>query len=109
APELLAVMDKFPDLAARVKGYVSIGGRRWDMKLENGITVKLPEVGADQAINRLVALDQEDGLLARDILAVDMRFSDRLVVRLSPEAETARQAMLTAKAKAPKRKAETKI
>jgi cell division protein FtsQ len=109
APELLAVMNRFPDLAARVKGYVSIAGRRWDLKLENGITVKLPEVGTDQAVNRLAALDREDGLLARDILAVDMRFSDRLVVQLSPEAQTARQAMLTAKAKSPRRKAETKI
>jgi cell division protein FtsQ len=69
----------------------------------------LPEVGTDRAVNRLAALDREDGLLARDILAVDMRFSDRLVVQLSPEAQTARQAMLTAKAKSPRRKAETKI
>jgi cell division protein FtsQ len=109
APELLAGVDKFPDLAARVKGYIRIAGRRWDMKLENGITVKLPEVGEDAAIATLARLDREDGLLARDIRAVDMRLADRLVVQLSPEAETARQAVLKEKSKAPLRKVEKKI
>ena len=31
-------------------------------------------------------MDREHGLLSRDIAAVDMRFADRLVVQLTPEA-----------------------
>ena len=107
APDLLARMDKFPDLAARVKGYVSIGGRRWDLKMVNGITVKLPEAGEDRAIATLAALEDKDGILARDIVAIDMRLADRLVVQLSPEADSARQAMLKGKPLA--RKKEAKI
>ncbi|TIX57312.1 MAG: cell division protein FtsQ/DivIB, partial [Mesorhizobium sp.] len=90
-------------------GYIRIGERRWDLKLENGITVKLPEDGEDQAIADLVRMDRENGLLTRDIAAIDMRFSDRLVVQLTPEAATQRQATLNEKPKMPKRKAETKI
>jgi cell division protein FtsQ len=108
-PDLLVKMDKYPDLAARVKGYIRIAGRRWDLKLVNGVTVKLPEIGEDEAIATLARLDREDGLLSRDILAVDMRLTDRLVVQLSPDAMTARQAMLTEKSKLPKRKKEAKI
>jgi cell division protein FtsQ len=47
--------------------------------------------------------------LTRDIAAVDMRLSDRLVVELSPEAATQRQAALSEKPKNLKRKPETKI
>lgn len=108
APALLAKMDKFPDLSARVKGYVRIGGRRWDLKMVNGVTVKLPEFGEDRAIAALNGLENEDRLLERDILAVDMRFADRLIVQLSPDANSARQAMLKDQGKAPRKK-EAKI
>jgi cell division protein FtsQ len=109
APDLLAKIDKFPELAARVRGYVRVAGRRWDLRLRNGVTVKLPEMGEDEAIASLAALDRKDGLLGRDIVAVDMRLPDRLVVQLSPEAESARQAALLDKAKSPARKKEANI
>jgi cell division protein FtsQ len=109
APELLAKMDKFPDLAARVKGYVRVAGRRWDLKMINGVTVKLPETGEDKAIATLAGLDRDDAILERDILAVDMRFADRLVVQLSPTAAAARQAALLDKSKSPQRKKEAQI
>ncbi|OHV90757.1 cell division protein FtsQ/DivIB [Mesorhizobium sp. ORS 3428] len=110
APDFLEKIKRYPELAARVKGYIRVGERRWDLKLENGITVKLPEDGEDQAIAELVKLDHDNGLLTRDIAAVDMRLSDRLVVELSPEAATQREAALSEKPKnLTKRKPETKI
>ncbi|MEO5757520.1 MAG: cell division protein FtsQ/DivIB [Mesorhizobium sp.] len=109
APDFLVKVEKYPELAARVKGYIRIGDRRWDMRLDNGVTVKLPEDGEDQAIAELVKMDKDDGLLSRDIAAVDMRLSDRVVVQLSPEAATQRQAALNEKPKSLKRKPETKI
>src|SRR5690606_32085984 len=49
APEKAAAfigkVEQFPELAARIKGYIHIAGRRWDIRLENGITIKLPERG----------------------------------------------------------------
>ena len=93
----------------RVKGYIRVGDRRWDLKLDNGITVKLPEDDEDQALAELVKMDQDNGLLSRDIAAVDMRLTDRLVVELTPEAATQREAALNEKPKTLKRKPETKI
>ncbi|TGQ69702.1 cell division protein FtsQ/DivIB [Mesorhizobium sp. M00.F.Ca.ET.186.01.1.1] len=109
APDFLAEIEKYPELASRVKGYVRVGERRWDLKLDNGITVKLPEDGEDQALAELVKMDKDKGLLSRDIAAVDMRLSDRLVVQLTPEAATQREAALNEKPKTLKRKPETKI
>ncbi|TPI59503.1 MULTISPECIES: cell division protein FtsQ/DivIB [unclassified Mesorhizobium] len=110
APAFLAKIERYPALAARVKGYIRVGERRWDLRLENGITIKLPEDGEDQAIAELVKLDHDNGLLTRDIAAVDMRLPDRLVVELSPEAATQREAALSEKPKnLAKRKVERKI
>ena len=92
-----------------MKGYVRVAERRWDLKLENGITVKLPEEGEDQAIADLVRMDREGGLLTRDIVAADMRIAGQLAVRLSPEAMEARVAALKQKPKSMKRKPEAKI
>jgi cell division protein FtsQ len=94
APAFVEKIRGFPELASRVKGYIRVAERRWDVRLENGVTVKLPEFGEDQALKALVAMDREVGLLSRDIAAVDMRLSDRLVVRLTPEAATQREAAL---------------
>lgn len=85
-PAMLDEVRRFPGLAARVKAYVHIGNRRWDIVLDNGITVKLPEFGEEKALAALARLDKEHGLLSRDILAVDMRLRDRLVVKLTPDA-----------------------
>jgi cell division protein FtsQ len=109
APDLLARLAQYPELTARVKGYIRVGERRWDLKLENGITVKLPEEGEDQAIADLVRMDHESGLLTRDIVAVDMRIAGQLAVQLSPEAMDARLAALKEKPKSMKRKPEAKI
>lgn len=94
APDLLARLAQYPALTARVRGYIRIGERRWNLRLENGITVKLPEEGEDRAIADLVRMDRESGLLTRDVVAVDMRIADRLAIELSPDAMKARQAML---------------
>lgn len=83
-----------PELAGRVRGFVRVSDRRWDLRLENDVTVKLPESGVDAALDELLALDRRHGLLSRDIVAVDLRFADRLVVRLSPDAAVAREAAL---------------
>jgi cell division protein FtsQ len=95
---------RFPELASRVKGYMLVAERRWDMRLENGITIRLPEHGDDAVLAELLRLDREHGLLSRDIAAVDLRIDDRLVVKLTPAAALQREAALAAIKKAAGRK-----
>ncbi|MBI1261204.1 MAG: FtsQ-type POTRA domain-containing protein [Rhizobiales bacterium] len=80
------VRDTQPQLFARVRAFVRVGDRRWNMRLENGVDVKLPEVGVEAALAELVTLENKYKLLARDIQAVDLRLPDRVAVQLSEQA-----------------------
>ncbi len=86
AASLLAVLASEPALSTRVKAAVRVGGRRWNVRLDNGIDIQLPEEGVAAAWHRLAEFDRRHRLLARDIVAVDLRLPDRLVVRRAPAA-----------------------
>jgi cell division protein FtsQ len=85
---------RFPDIASRVKAFVRVAGRRWDIHLDNGVVVKLPEDDVGAALAKLSRLDAEQQLLARDIAAIDMRLADRTTIQLTPEAQERRLAAL---------------
>lgn len=88
---LFEVLSAEPDLAPKVTAAVRVGGRRWNLQLDSGITVLLPETGIAEAWARLAKLAKEGALLDRDIARIDLRSPDRMIVRLSPEAAQARR------------------
>lgn len=87
------------DIKARVKAYVWVSGRRWDLHMDNGVVVKLPEDDVDLALARLSKFMKEQDLLDRDIAAVDLRLSDRTAIQLTPEAMERRQLVLDQRTK----------
>ena len=99
AKEFLALLDRYPDLRASVRATVLVGERRWNLRLKNGIDVRLPETDIAPALERLVALDKEKTLTTRDIVAIDLRLPDRVTVRLSEAAAQARIEAAKEKAK----------
>jgi cell division protein FtsQ len=94
AAAFVARVAAYPALAKRVRGYVRVSDRRWSLRLDNGMTIKLPETGEDAALAELVELEARHGLFSRDVQTVDMRLADRLVLRLAPDAAAAREATL---------------
>lgn len=86
APALLQMLSEEPTLEPRVTAAVRVGGRRWNLRLDNRLDVLLPEEGAEAAWRRLADLERRHGLLERDLTAVDLRVPDQLVVRLAPGA-----------------------
>jgi cell division protein FtsQ len=84
-PDLLKVLAGEPALEAHVTASVRVGGRRWDIHLDNGIVVSLPESNAANAWHRLAALDRSDRLLERSVQVIDMRLPDRVVLRVPPD------------------------
>jgi cell division protein FtsQ len=82
APEFLADLFTQPYIAERMRAAVLVSGRRWDLHLDEGVTVKLPEKHSREALAQLVKLDSERQLLSRDVTVIDMRLPDRITVRL---------------------------
>ena len=85
AAELLAMLATEPDLAARVTAAIDVGGRRWNLRLDNSIDVLLPSEDPAGAWADLARLQRNSAILQRDVQAIDMRLPDRLVVRVAPE------------------------
>lgn len=85
AAELLAMLSVHPEIAKRVQASSWIGSRRWDLKLDNGVEVKLPEDGVADALRELAEAEASSRLLERDIVAIDLRLPGKMVVRLAHE------------------------
>ncbi|KQO80304.1 cell division protein FtsQ [Rhizobium sp. Leaf262] len=90
----------WPEIRNRVRAYVRVAGRRWDLHLDNGIVVKLPEENVPKALQLLSRMDMEDKVLSRDVAAVDLRLSDRTTVQLTEGAAERRQKAVEARSKA---------
>ncbi|MBU0737267.1 MAG: cell division protein FtsQ/DivIB [Alphaproteobacteria bacterium] len=100
--------SQWPAIASRVKAFVRVGGRRWDVHLESGIVVRLPEENVPGALALLNRFDAEQQVLSRDIAVVDLRLPDRVAVRLTVGAQERRTVALEERRKALK-KLEQKI
>ena len=85
AAVLLDALTDRPALAERVLASVRVGERRWDLHMNSGIDVMLPEGHEAGALERLARLQQEHALLDRPLAVIDMRLSDRLVLRPRPD------------------------
>jgi cell division protein FtsQ len=91
AKEFLALLAHYPQVHAATKAAVFVGERRWNLRLKDGLDIRLPEHDVGNALAALSKLDKEDRLFSRDIVAVDMRLPDRLTVQLSDDAAKARE------------------
>jgi cell division protein FtsQ len=87
-PEALHLLATAAPIRARLRGLVRMGERRWDLVLDRNQRILLPAAAADLALERLLAFDAAQGLLKRDITAVDLRLPDRPALRLAPYALT---------------------
>jgi cell division protein FtsQ len=86
AKDLVAMISAEENLKTRVESAKWIGGRRWDLYLKNGVSVKLPEDDLGQAVHRLANAQGEASLMDRNIQSIDLRDPLRIVVQTAPGA-----------------------
>ena len=101
ARDFLALLSRHPQVSSVTKAAIFVGERRWNLRLTDGLDIRLPETDVAGALTALGKLDKDDHLFSRDIVAVDMRLPDRLTVQLSDDAAKAREELF----KKPKKKA----
>ena len=91
AESLLLLLATEPTLASRVSAAIRLGDRRWNLIMDNGVEIRLPEEEAELAWARVAAADRDRKLLARDVQMIDLRMPDRMIIRTgSPPADRLR-------------------
>lgn len=99
AREYIALRGEAGAMAAHIRAATLVSGRRWNLKLDNGMDVRLPEVEPAAAVKRLAALQADHRIMDKDLLAIDLRQVDRIVMRLTEEGVAARADQIKNKTK----------
>jgi cell division protein FtsQ len=73
AAELVDAVMSHRAVSARTAAYERVSGRRWNLILNDGVVVKLPESGWAKELDALEHLIVENGILERDITEIDLR------------------------------------
>ncbi len=95
----VAILDAAGELRDRIRAGMYVSGRRWTLKMDNGIDVALPEENPGEAIAHLAGLEHDGQILEKDVVSLDLRMPDRVVARLSADAAAARADSLAKKSK----------
>ena len=86
APEIAApildLLDRQRAVRARLLRVERISERRWDIILDRGIRVRLPELGWEDQLAELERLIVDRGVLERDLEIIDLRFPDSYIFQL---------------------------
>ncbi|CAN1543342.1 FtsQ Cell division septal protein [Rhabdaerophilaceae bacterium] len=83
--DYVALVEAVPALSGQIRAGTLVAGRRWNLKLLNGVDLFLPEERAAEALKAFWAIEQTSRISERAVLAIDLRLPDRLVVRLTEE------------------------
>ncbi|HKP26946.1 MAG TPA: cell division protein FtsQ/DivIB, partial [Dongiaceae bacterium] len=81
AETLFDLLAQQPKLKERVTAAVFVGKRRWNLRFDNGVDVKLPEENPGAAWSRLADLQSQHGILEKDVRIIDLRLPDQVVLR----------------------------
>ncbi len=82
AEPLLVALEDLPAVRARLKALVRVGDRRWNVELNSGTRIALPEEQPAVTLVRLETLQRQYQLLDRPVAELDFRAPGRLAVRL---------------------------
>lgn len=86
APDLFSVLREFPSIIGRVTGAIYLGKRRWDLMLDNRLKLKLGEGKIKQSLTHFVHLEESSKISDKNVIAIDLRFEDKVYFQLAPEA-----------------------
>jgi cell division protein FtsQ len=84
AASLIDALAAYPLIMSRMVAAVRVGERRWNLRMNNGGDVLLPEGAEEPALAKLKELQSTYALLDRPLQVVDLRLPDRLVIRPQP-------------------------
>ena len=79
AQGLIDELNKFPNLASKIRSAVRFGQRRWNLNFKDGIVVKMPEANFASSYEFLNSLDKDNKLLNQGYKMLDLRDPNKLI------------------------------
>jgi cell division protein FtsQ len=73
AADLVDAVLSHRAVSARIAAYERVSGRRWNLLLNDGVTVKLPENNWQKELDALEHLIVDNSILERDVTEIDLR------------------------------------
>ena len=90
ARDLMQLLARFPAIANRLDAAVRVGGRRWDLRLKNALTLMLPEDAPGDALAAVARMDSDERVFERRLSAIDLRVAGRVAFQVMPLAQHAK-------------------
>lgn len=87
--EALDLMAAGDEVRERLRAFVRVGERRWDLVLNRDLRIMLPEREPGAALSRVMAWHYGEDVLDRGLTAIDLRVGARPVLRMTEEAAEA--------------------
>lgn len=85
AAVLLDAISDYPVINDKFASAIRVAGRRWNLRLSNGIEIRLPAENIDFALSRIVKYNEEHDLFRQEIKSVDVRLPNRIYLKLTDE------------------------
>lgn len=85
AANLLEAVSRHPFIEMNFASAIRVADRRWNLRLANGVEIRLPAENIDTALSRIVEYNEEYDLLGQEIKSVDLRLPDRVYLKLTDE------------------------
>lgn len=86
AKGLLEFLVAEPELFSHVASMTQVSSRRWDIQMENGTLIRLPEDQPGAAWATLAKLEKEQQLLEKQIKIIDLRLPEKVYILPLPPA-----------------------
>lgn len=85
ASSVIAILSLHPEIRDRVTNAIRVGERRWNLRLQSGGDVLLPEDDPASALALLAAMHEERGVLDYEAQIFDLRNAGEMVMRPWPD------------------------
>ena len=85
AHAVIALLELHPEIRDRVTNAIRVGERRWNLRLQSGGDVLLPEDDPASALALLAAMHEERGVLDYEAQILDLRNAGEMVMRPWPD------------------------
>lgn len=80
ANSLIKMLKVEPDLFNHVSSIIRISERRWNVRLDNKLEIKMPEESFEKAWKLVIKLYRKNELLNKDLKVLDLRIENKIFV-----------------------------